>query len=87
MTLYRIDEPIVEAMMNDPAPSIANIINNLIQVGALVPVEPLDTNDAERVDIDGPWFEVGDIFLPSEQRDKFRVAVFDVGIGGNNEEV
>ena len=35
MNLYEIDDPIVESMMDEPAPSIAYIIQNLIQVGAL----------------------------------------------------
>ena len=54
-----------------------------VEANQVVPVEPLDTNDAERTDTDGPWFEVGPIFLVNETRDKFRVAVFDAGIGGD----
>ena len=37
--LYRLDDGILEMLAQDEAPPIGNIVRNLMQVGALVPVE------------------------------------------------
>jgi len=70
-----IESPVVQKMLTD---------------GWLIPVKTLDTNTAERVSLngnwfDGNWFEVGDIWLDDEKRDQFRVAFVDAALGGQDD--